>query len=141
MRTAPARPPPSTATVVRRMGGMGTGGLSTRCLNLLGLLVGGGWRRALSGHPPERRGPACLPHRINEVVAIGAVRSATLRARHADVRAGRMSEARPRSAAEDQPSLDRRTPQILIWGMGGAAAILPVATAARGARTGADHDP
>ena len=26
---------------------------------------------------------------------------------------------------------DRRTPQILIWGMGGAAAVLPKATAAR----------
>jgi len=60
---------------------------------------------------------------------------ATLRASPADVRAERMSEARPRSAAEDQPTLDRRTPQILIWGMGGAAAILPAATAARGACT------
>src|SRR2546422_4415228 len=78
MRTAPARPPPSTATVVRRMGGMGTGGLSTRCLNLLGLLVGGGWRRALSGHPPERRGPARLPLRINGNAAVGDVSSATL---------------------------------------------------------------
>ncbi len=100
-----------------------------------------GWRGTLSGHPPERRNPARFPHLIDGVAAIEAVSKATLRASHADVRAGRMSEARPRSAAEDQPNLDRRTPQILIWGMGGATAILPVATAARRARTGADNGP
>src|SRR2546428_9110737 len=58
-------------------------------------------------------------------------RLAPSRASRAGVRSGRPSEARPRSAAEDRPTLDRRTPQILIWGMGGAAVGLPEATAAR----------
>ena len=82
-----------------------------------------------------------FPPLINGVAAFGAVSKATLRASHADVRTGRMREARPRSAAEEKPNLVRRTPQILIWGMGGAAAIFPLATAAKRARTGADHGP
>ncbi len=53
----------------------------------------------------------------------------------ADVRCDRTSEARPLTAVCSAGS-GPEYPQILIWGMGGAAAVLPRATAARRAGAG-----
>ncbi len=87
----------------------------------------GGGARSFPSTPPMSR-------------PVGAVHSAALRARRADVRCGRTSEARPPMPAQSGMG-GSETPQILIWGMGGAAADLPRATAARRARTKPRHCP
>ena len=63
----------------------------------------------------------------------GAVAGATLRASRADVCSGRRSEARPSLPVESGKD-GSENPHILMWGMGGATAVLPLATAARRAR-------
>ena len=72
-------------------------------------------------HPSPERGP------------VGWRGQATSRDRRAGVRSGRTSEARPRLPVESGMR-GSENPHIPMWGMGGAAAVLPIATAARRAR-------
>ena len=102
--------------------------------------MGGGWSGA---HPSTWLGAGFT----GGAWSVGAVVEATLRARHADVRSGRPCEARPPMprvpvallGAEGVTGIGgSENTQILIWGMGGAAAGLPIVTAARRARAGAE---
>ncbi len=74
--------------------------------------------------------PIPSPHLVSPSKPVGVVVTATSPARPADVCCGRTGEARPLTAVYAGVSRPE-CPQILIWGMGGAEAVLPRATAVR----------